>query len=193
MFPDHDHTFLWFYKPPLTVASIINGRCVPSPGVSVALWHSLMNVSRTSTRLEESRETREWPKKKEKSGYHHWKQQWCDIDWCLGSLRDLLIKPINLYAEEVQIGPIRQDKTVLSGSYGNKSLPTAIGKAGEQAGDMTPWCSELGDYMLAAPLHLVLLRRPNCPAILSLLLSVVKAWWQRTLRYTVQLPPQLQL
>lgn len=130
---------------------------------------------------------------KKKSGYHHWKQEKCDIDWCLGSLPDLLIKPINLYAEEVQIGPIRQDKTVLSGSYGNKSLPTAIGKAGEQAGDMTPWCSKLGDYMLAAPLRLVLLRRPNCPAILSFLRSVVKAWWRGTLRYPVQLPLQQQL
>ena len=72
----------------------------------------------------------------------------------------------------MQIGPIRQDKTVLSGSYGNKSTPTDTGEAQWvwwAGGDLTLWCSKLGDYTLTAPRRLVLLQRPNCSAILSLL------------------------
>lgn len=96
----------------------------------------------------------------------------------------------------MQIGPIRRDKTVLSGSYGNKTVPTATGKAqGTRwaSGDVMPWCSKLGDYMLAAPPRLVLLRRPNCSAILSFLRSVVKARRWRMLCYTVQLLGPLKL
>lgn len=47
--------------------------------------------------------------------------------------------------------------------------------------------------MLAARLRLVLLRRPNCSAILSFLRLAVKARWWRTLRYTMQLPRPLEL
>lgn len=47
--------------------------------------------------------------------------------------------------------------------------------------------------MLAAPLLLVLLRRPNCSAILSFLRLAVKAQWRRTVRYTMQLLGPLQL
>lgn len=96
----------------------------------------------------------------------------------------------------MQIGPIRQNKVVLSGSYGNKTMPTIIGKAKRTqraGGDLMLWCSKLGDYMLAAPLRLVLLRWPNCSAILSFLRLAVKAWWQRMLHYTMQLPRPLCL
>lgn len=81
----------------------------------------MMNVSRTSGGLEERKRTMEWPKEGKNTSTTESKTEQGDIDWCVSLLLDSLIKPINLYAEEMSNAnrPNRLNKMVLSGSYGN--------------------------------------------------------------------------
>lgn len=84
---------------------------------------------------------------------------------------------------------------VLSGSYGNKCMPTGIVEAEriQWAGrDVILWCSKLGDYMLTAPQRLVLLQCPNCYAIFVFLLHSGQTPLVMSLGYMMWFPTQRQ-
>lgn len=146
------------------------------PPVSVAPWLFLMNVSRPSGGLEERKKTT--MKKMSKMQPLQLRVGLADSDvrWCESSLPPALTKPINLYADLSNANVhIRQDKMVLSGSYGKNY------RWGERLcrprGDLMLCCSKWGDYMFVPPLRLVKLWCPNCSAILSSPLLVVKVSW----------------
>lgn len=109
-FPDHDRTSLTIFKllfvSTKTDDFVLNTRREKETSLFPPrqfFQHSLMNGSGTSGGLEERKRTVDWPKKggNKAATTTESKTEWRDSDWCLSALADSLIKPINLYAEEM--------------------------------------------------------------------------------------------